>query len=271
MEGRKGELGTATPAAADASGAAAPTSPAPEASKRLPEVADDESMTQPESADGTSVAFIDPASPWLSDVNGDPNGRRLVAGIAARVNLLFDDTKADLRHEVEWEAIISPVDDEIDVDDAIEVDFDDRDLRREKLSDDHVFVLPDAKIHTKTLFSKAQTQLKDKLYRSEALELFHNPELKLTSRVGESREDFAQRCNEAAGERADEDVAKLRKSLETKMDRVRAAIDKSEDRIRELESDVSSRGRDQVLDIGMSVLGSVLGGCLLYTSDAADE
>jgi len=223
-------------------------------------LADDETDTQPESADGTSVAFIDPAAPWLSDVGGDPNGRRLVAGVAARVNLLFDDTKADLRHEVEWEAIISPIDDEIDVDEAIEVDFDDRDLRKDKMGDDQVFVLPEAKIHTKTLFSKAQTQLKDKIYRSEQLDLFHNPELKLTSRVGESREDFSQRCNEAAGERADEDVAKLRKSLETKMDRVRAAIDKSEDRIRELESDVSSRGRDQILDIGMSVLGGVLGG-----------
>ena len=36
--------------------------------------------------------------------------------------------------------------------------------------------------------------------------------------------------------------------------------DRSEDRIRELESDVDSRGKEQILDIGMSVLGGVLGG-----------
>ena len=274
METRKAELGsgatgssgasqgaTSDEEQAGASGAAgASSSAATGASPGAKALADDESDIAPEVADGVQVAYIDPGSPWLGDVGGDPSGRRLVAGIAARVNLLFDDTKADLRHEVEWEAIISPVDDEIDVDDAIEVDFDDRDLRSEKVDEDQVFVLPTAKIHTKTLFSKAQTQLKDKIYRSEQLELFHNPDLKLTSRVGESQEDFAQRCNEAAGEKADEEVAKLRKSLETKMDRVRAAIDKSEDRIRELESDVSSRGRDQILDIGMSVLGGVLGG-----------
>jgi len=224
------------------------------------ELQDDESDVAPEVADGIDMFFIDPGSPWLGDVGGDPDGRRLVAGIAARVNLLFDDTKADLRHEVEWEAIISPVDDEIDVDDAVEVDYDDRDLRREKVREDQVFVLPTAKIHTKTLFSKAQTQLKDKLYRGEALELFFNSELKLASRVGESMEDFTQRCNEEAGAKADEDVAKLRKSLETKMDRVRAAIEKSEDRIREIESDVDSRGKEQILDIGLSVLGGVLGG-----------
>ena len=263
MESEKAALGSGPqdagqPAAAPDSGTQ--SDGAVLASSAAEPLADDESDIAPEVADGTSVFFIDPGSPWLADVGGDPDGRRLVAGVAARVNLLFDDTKADLRHEVEWEAIISPVDDEIDVDDAVEVDYDDRDLRREKVREDQVFVLPTAKIHTKTLFSKAQTKLKDKLYRGEALELFFNPELKLASRVGESMEDFTQRCNDAAGEKADEDVAKLRKSLETKMDRVRAAIEKSEDRIRELESDVDSRGKEQILDIGMSVLGGVLGG-----------
>ena len=270
METKKSELGAGASGATrdeerlDASGAAAEHSErsgsAIAGARNERELADDESDVVPEVADGTDVYFIDPGAPWLGDVGGDPDGRRLVAGVATRVNLLFDDTKADLRHEVEWEAIISPVDDEIDVDDAVEVDYDDRDLRRDKVREDQVFVLPTAKIHTKTLFSKAQTQLKDKLYRGESLELFFNPELKLASRVGESMEDFTQRCNEVAGEKADEDVAKLRKSLETKMDRVRAAIEKSEDRIRELEADVDSRGKEQILDIGMSVLGGVLGG-----------
>jgi hypothetical protein len=176
------------------------------------------------------------------------------------VRLLFDDTKADLRHEVEWEAVIHPVADEIDVGDAVEVDYDDRDLRTDPSGGNPVFVLPQAKIHTKTLFSKAQTQLKDRLYREETLALYTNRELKLTSRIDESIEDFGFRCDREAEERADADVAKLRDTLESKSDRVRAAIEKSEDRIRELESDVSSRGRDQLFDIGMSVLGGLLGG-----------
>ena len=252
------ERKAALPAAASTPQDATATSPATQAAPAA--LADDESDMQPEIADGIEVKFVDPASPWLTDVGGDPDGTRLVAGIAARVNLLFDDTKADLRHEVEWEAIISPIDDNIDVDDAVEVDFDDRDLRDDKMSDDHVFVLTDAKIHTKGLFSSAQTKLKDRLYRNEMLELMSNPELKMASRVGETQEAFQQRCNAAAEDNADEEVAKLRKSLETKMDRIRAAMEKSEDRIRELEADVESRGRDQIMDIGMSVLGGVLGG-----------
>lgn len=234
----------------DASPAAAPTR----------EIADDESEFAPEVSDKVQVRYVDPASPWLADIGGNPEGKRLVAGVATRVNMLFDDTKADLRHEVEWEAVIFPVDDEIDVDDAIEVDFDDRDFRKEPVSEGYAYVLPDAKIDTATLFTKAQAALKDKLYRNEELTLMTNTELKLTSRVGESADDFEQRCNAAAGERADEDVAKLRKSLETKMDRIRTAIEKSEDRIRELEADVDSRGKDQMVDLATSVLGSVLGG-----------
>ncbi len=235
------------------------TDPSPGASNER-ETRDDESAIAPEVADGVSVKYVDRAAPWLAGVGGDAGGRRLVAGVAARVNLLFDDTKADLRHEVEWEAIVSPLGDQIDIDDLVEVDFDDRDLRDTPPDDDVVYVLPDAKIHTKGLFSSAQTRLRDHVYRNETLELYTNPELKLTSRVGESREDFGFRCDAEAETRADADVAKLRKTLETKTDRIRAAVDKAEDRIRELEVDVKSRGRDQILDIGMSVLGGVLGG-----------
>ena len=261
-----GELMTERKAALSSGGSAAAVSDGatPEAaSPAAPparELKDDESDFAPDVTDKVQVRYVDPASPWLSEVGGDPEGKRLVAGVAARVNMLFDDTKADLRHEVEYEAIIFPVDDEIDVDDAVEVDFDDRDLRKEAFGEGQVYALPSAKITNATLFTKAQSQLKDKLYRHETLNLLTNSELGLTSRVGESAEDFAQRCNAEAGNRADEDVAKLRKSLETKMDRVRAAIEKGEDRIRELEHDVDARGKEQMMDLAGSVLGSVFGG-----------
>ena len=230
-----------------------------QAAPPAPTLADNESVIAPDIADGVSVRYVSPSAPWLTQVGGDPRGIRLHAGVAARVALLFDDTKADLRHEVEWEAIIAPIADEIDPDDAIEVDYDDRDLGTDP-EEGSVYILPEAKIHTKTLFNAAKTRLKDRLYRSESLVLFHNPELKAFSRVGEDETAFAQRCSAIADELADKDVAKLRDSLETKMDRVRVAIDKAEDRVRELEHDADARSKDQVFDIATSVLGSVLGG-----------
>ena len=234
--------------------------PEPEAvPSAAPTLADNESVMAPDIADGVSVRYVSPSAPWLSQVGGDPRGTRLQAGVAARVALLFDDTKADLRHEVEWEAVITPIADEIDPDNAIEVDYDDRDLVAD-VEEGSIYVLPEAKIHTKTLFNTAKTRLKDRLYRSESLVLFHNPELKAFSRVGEDETAFSQRCSAIADELADKDVAKLRDSLETKMDRVRVAIDKAEDRVRELEHDADARSKDQVFDIATSVLGSVLGG-----------
>ena len=262
MDGRKSSLGAAGNSGATSDEERPTTSgtAANAGARNERELQDDESEFAPDVSDKVQVRYVDPASPWLADVGGDPDGKRLVAGIATRVNMLFDDTKADLRHEVEYEAIVFPIDDEIDMDEALEVDFDDRDLRKEPAGEGFAYVLPDAKIHTATLFTKAQADLKAKLYRDEVMTLMTNRELKITSRAGESTEDFEQRCNAAAGEKADEEVAKLRKSLETKMDRIRAAIEKSEDRIRELEADVDSRGKDQMLDLAGSVLGGLLGG-----------
>ena len=60
----------------------------------------------PAVADGVPVRWVDPASPWLADVGGDPSSARHRAGLAIRVALLFDDTKADLRHTEEFECVV---------------------------------------------------------------------------------------------------------------------------------------------------------------------
>ena len=143
------------------------------------------------------------------------------------------------------------------------MDYDDRDLVR-KAPDDVIYVLPDAKIKNKTYFTAAKSAIKDHLYRSEEIELFHNSALKVYSRVGESREDFEARCQVVADEKTDADADKLRKVLSKKIDRVNTAIQKSEDKLRELQFDEISRKRDQrssqVLDIAGGLLGGLLGG-----------
>ncbi len=67
---------------------------------------EDESSVAPGVPDHTPVRYAVAAAPWLPTVGGTPGGLRLVPVIAARVQLLFDDTKADLRHVEEWEAIV---------------------------------------------------------------------------------------------------------------------------------------------------------------------
>jgi len=143
------------------------------------------------------------------------------------------------------------------------VDYDDRDLTKTE-PDNAIYVLPDAKIKNKTYFRSAQTAIKDHLYRNEELELFHNADLKVFSRIGESRQDFETRCQGVADDMADKDADKLRIILTKKIERVNTSIQKAEDKLRELEFDAASRKKDQrtsqVLDIAGGLLGGLLGG-----------
>ncbi len=223
------------------------------------ELADDESVVAPEVADGVRVAHLDPAAPWAADVGAEAGGRRLRAAVALRVSLLFDDTAADLRHESEWEAVLFPLDDGFDPERAHLVDVDDRDFRDEPPAG-AVYVLPPAKIHTKTFFRQLERALRDHLYRSETVTVFRNRSLKLYSRLDESRDEFAARCARLADDRADEEADELRRKLASREDRLRAAIAKAEDRVRELENEKSERTRTEVLSGALDVIGGLLSG-----------
>jgi hypothetical protein len=226
-------------------------------------LADNESAVLPQIADNVHVRYLDPGVDYADQIGASATGRRLQAGLAVRVELLFDDTKAKLKHEAEWEAIITPLSGPVDGDDAIIVDYDDRDLTR-KAPKDAVYVLPDAKIKNKTYFRSAQTAIKDHVYRNEELELFFNPSLKLYSRVGEQRDEFERRCQQHADDLVDRDADKLRQVLAKKIDRINASIEKAEDRVREAQFDAESRKKDQrnnqILDIAGGLLGGLLGG-----------
>jgi hypothetical protein len=245
-----------------AAGGAPDTAPQQVSAARTP-LADNESAVAPLTADTVSVRYLDPAAPYAHELGAAPEGKRLIAALAVRVHLLFDDTKAKLKHTSEWEAIITPLDGPLDADDAIVVDFDDRDLSKKEPAG-AIYVLPDAKLKNKTYFSAAKTAIKAHLYRSQELELFHNPELKVFSRIGEMREEFEDRCKIVADEKTDADANKLREMLARKINRINASIEKSEDKIREIQFDAESRKKDQrsnqIMDIAGGLLGSLLGG-----------
>jgi hypothetical protein len=142
---------------------AAPTMGAPATAAAPAALGDDESAVAPEVADGVEVAYLDAGAPWGNKVGAVVGGRRLQPALAARVRLLFDDTKGDLRHETEWEAVVGPLGTDVDGGDFVAVDYDDRDLRSDP-PEGAVYVLPEGKIHTKTFFSDD-----DAKHRAEAL------------------------------------------------------------------------------------------------------
>ncbi len=236
-------------ATAGASSAAAPTT----------DLADDETTVMPEIASGIPVRWIDIAAPWLSEVGGDSRGKRLEAAIVARVQLRYDETKADLVHDEEYECVITPITQTADVSRAIAVDYDERDLRTEP-SEGAVYAMSDAKLSTKSLFSGIERDLKDHLVRSLTIDIPANPGLKLYGRPGETAEAFEVRCLRAADEAADAEIAKLRDKYEAKVTKLRDQIDAAEDRVDVLDEQSSGKRNSELLSTAGSILGGLLGG-----------
>lgn len=222
-------------------------------------LADDESPAMPKVADGVLVRTLDPAAGWASQVGAVPGGRRLQAALAVRCALTFDDTKAQL-HETEiWEAILFPLPDQPGAADFTAVDYDDRDLLTDQPAGS-VFVLPTAPVATKGYFTTLQSVLKDRLVGEQSSEIQRNAALKLFSRPGETAEEFAQRCRDAADAAADAEADKVRQRLEAKISRLQSLIAESQLRAQQAAQQASTSRTQEVISGAGSVLGALFGG-----------
>ena len=236
------------------SGEAAPTT----SETSTENLASDESPVPPTLPDSLPMRYVHASAPWLAELGGAPDATRLVPYLAARVNLLFDETKADLRHQQEWEALVPLDQDQIDLDRAVAVDFDDRDFVDTPPANP-AYVFPAANL-TSTVLRSLTTEVKRTLRNRETLTLQHNAHLKLWSRPNEATDDFERRCSAAADDAADVETNKLRDKLEKKATAVNAALAKAEDRVAELEGQSEGRRNQNIVDLGSSLLGGLLGG-----------
>jgi hypothetical protein len=241
------------PAEAPVAAAAAPAAvPAPETSA-------DASPVAPVTPSGVPVLYVDPAAPWAGEVGATPGGQRLRAFLAARVAVQFDDTSADVDERQEYEALYGPLDEGFDVASERAVDYEDRDFV-EAAPDGAHYVLPAEPVGKDSFFREAERGITRHLKGSLTLELQRNRGLKLVSRPGETPQQFAQRCDEAAQAAADAEAAKIRDRLEARQDRLEAALTQAEDRLEELTVDERSRSQNELVAGAGAVLGALLGG-----------
>ncbi len=222
-------------------------------------LAEDESPVAPRVAAGIPVRYLRPDAPWAAQVGAGSAPRRLQAALAARVHLRFDDSRAGIDHREEWEAILCPLGEALDPSAAVQVDYDSRDFT-EAAPPGATYRLPEARVDTQAWFREAESRLKAHLLRQRQLELWRCAELKLVSRPGESRADFAARCTAAADAAADREAAALRGKLEQRLDRLRDSIQATQDREEKLEAEAASRRNATWLSGAGAVLGAFLGG-----------
>jgi len=240
--------------------ASAPARVAPDApaATPLPDLPDDATPLRPDVADGIPIGWLDPAAPWASKLGSEPNAP-LAAGIAARVELLFDDRRGSLRHEEVWEALFFPLRTPLKAREAKIVDYDPRDFV-EEAPEGAIYRIPDFDLGSKTAIRQATAELEDFLYANRTVEMLHNPELKLYSRVGEGREAFEARCLEAAEAAADAEAGKLRDRYESRLDAARKRLREQERRVRDLEATADARRQEELLAGASDVLSMFLGG-----------
>ena len=219
----------------------------------------DTTPVMPEVAGAIAVRWIDPAAPWLASVGGDGTVVTLAPAVVARVMLRYDETKADLVHDEEYEAVLFPLGEHVDVTTATAVDYDDRDLRAEAPAGCS-YRLTGAPIAEASFWRGISGDLADHLVRSRQLEIPVNRELKLYGRAGESIDDFTTRCLQLADDAADAELAKLRDKYEARATTLRGRIEAASDSATVAAEQHKARERDDLLSSAGSILGGLLGG-----------
>lgn len=255
--------GAGAPAAPVAAPSPAPrAAPPPPASAAPPvaSLADDETPVMPEVAAGVPVRWLDPAAPWGAQVGASAGASRLQAAAVARINLRYDEERADLVHDEEWEAVLYSLPATPDVSSAVAVDYDDRDLLAEAPPAGAAYVLPAAPINSKTFWTTLQRDLVDWLVRNRTMDVFVNKTLKLYSRVGEDETEFTARCQQAAGVKADEEAARLRDKYRTKLQAIETKVASAQEKANVAAAQLQEAESEQLGSAIGSVLGAFLGG-----------
>jgi hypothetical protein len=236
---------------------AEPTAAVPPPANATP-LADDETVLMPEIATGIPVAYLDPAAPWAADL-GVRTGTRHELAVVARVHLRYDEAKADLIHDEEYEAVLFPLPSLPDPAQAVAVDYDDRDLRSDAPVS-IVYALPAGPVKTKAWWNDLRRSLVDHLVRSKEMEVHTNRDLKLWSRVGETLEQFTVRCRQVADDKADAETAALREKYELKVRGLQQDLREAERKVDGLEDAADDKRNEELLGTAGSILGGLLGG-----------
>ncbi len=142
--------------------------------------------------------------------------------------------------------------------DALNLDLAPRDLQRRPDPDAAFEELPDS-INEPKEIKRLSTELSDHLYRSSQLTLFHSPKLKVYSEPGESEREFRLRLNQAMREERDEEVDKITRRYQKKIQRLKDRLESAELALAKKEATADARKRETLISVGESILGMFLG------------
>jgi hypothetical protein len=95
----------------------------------------------------------------------------------------------------------------------------------------------------------------DYLYHEQRLSLLYHPKLKVYSRPDESERQFKIRVAQAAREKRDAEVDKLKSRYQTKLDRLAKRLEREEVELEEDKAEYSARKQEEMVSGAETVLG----------------
>ncbi len=116
-----------------------------------------------------------------------------------------------------------------------------------------------SEVNTERELRRVARDLSDWLYYNRRLPLKAHPALKLVQRPGESDRAFRIRLQEAARERRDQEVDRLRRKYRRRLERLRDRLERYQRELALDEAEYEARRQQQWISIGESVLGFFLG------------
>jgi hypothetical protein len=116
-------------------------------------------------------------------------------------------------------------------------------------------------------YSDLASALKDSLYRTRKLKVFKCPDLKETSKAGETEAEFRVRLSHAGREQRDAQVEKLRQKYAPKIAALEERIRKAQIKVEKEKAQASQQTMNTVFSFGASILGAVFGRKLMSTSN----
>lgn len=244
----------AAPAADTATADAATSPPTP---AHTAGTTGDDTPVRPATATGVAIGYVAAGSPIATAVGA--TGGRLGAAALVHARITYKDTRADITHDEELCAVVSPLGDAIDLGLSVEVRPADGEVTTEAPAG-ATYVLPAAPIKERKWWTDLERAWVDHLVRTRTLTIQANKELKLYAQVGEAPEAFLARCQAAANEAAATATEVLRDKHETKRKRIEQQIETAADRVDVLQDQQSGRRNEEMLGTAGDVLGGVAKG-----------
>jgi len=216
---------------------------------------------------GTEAFFLDPRTAFSARLDGAFDGlaggaRRDGAveyqpALYARVRLRFDEDRSGFAIDEDHHMVWYPLDGRTLPDEPLDVALDEEDLLMEP-PEGRYGALPEWLDEGKEL-TQAKRDVVNRLYRDQSRGQWTCAPLKLHGASGESREAFEARCREAVQDEVDADLAKLKASYETKIERIEERVRKKENQLLDLEGRAKSDKAAEMVNIGEVVLSFFMG------------